>query len=590
MSSRFRFLLVFAALLLALVAVGAAEQASAADAAWRAHYYNNTDLSGTPVIIRDEANIDYSWGTRTEPAPGVNVDNFSVEWKRNVDFNQAGIYRFTATMDDGMRVIVGGSTVIDEWRPGSRRTVTVERYFNAGLTHIQVQYFDAVLFAEARFSWQFVSAGSPTINNWRGEYFNNTSVSGSPVAVRDDANINFDWGNGSPVPGVVNSDNFSVRWTRTVNFTPGRYRITATADDGMRVWINNQLLIDQWRDQTATTYTAEVTLPGGALPVRVEYYDHGGGAIARASWTAIAATINNWRGEYFNNTSLSGNPVAIRDDASIDFNWSDGVPVTGMARDNFSVRWTRNLSLTPGRYRFTTTTDDGVRLWVNNQLLIDRWYPRAVTSDSAEINISSSSVPVRMEYFEQNGFAQARLSWTRVNGGPSPNPAPLPGQGTATINTARLNVRSGPGIGNAIITVVSRGQVLPLAGYRDASATWVMITLPNGTTGWIHASYILTNVQVSSLVVWSGTAPAPAPTPAPAGNATVATYHLNMRSGPGIAYNVLTVLDLGQTMTLLGRNSAANWVKVSLPSGATGWVHANYIRTTVSINTLPIVG
>jgi uncharacterized protein YgiM (DUF1202 family) len=589
MSSRLRLIFVFMALLFALSAVAATRPASAADAAWRAHYYNNPNLSGTPVVIRDETNIDYNWGEGTPAAPGVNLDNFSVEWKRNVDFPQAGIYRFTATMDDGMRVIVAGTTVIDAWTTGPTRTVTAERYFNAGLTHIQVQYFDAILGAEARFSWQYVGPGSPSINNWRGEYFNNTTLSGSPVAVRDDANINFDWGSGSPVPGVVNSDNFSVRWTRTLNFTPGRYLVTATSDDGIRVWINNQLVVDQWRDQNVTTFNTEVTLPGGALPVRVEYYERGGGAVARVSWSPVAVTINNWRGEYFTNTSLSGNPIAIRDDASIDFNWGEGAPMGGMDRDNFSVRWTRNLTFTPGRYRFTVTTDDGARLWVNNQLLVDRWYPRGVTSDSAEIDISSSSVPVRMEYFEQNGFAEAHLSWTRLSAGPSPNPTPVPGQGTATIATARLNVRTGPGIGNTITTVVTRGQLFPLAGYRNADASWVMITLPSGATGWVHAAYITTNIPVSSLVVWTGS-PSPTPTPAPSGNATVATYFLNMRMGPGIDHTIVKVLAFGQTMTLNGRNSAANWVKVTLPDGATGWVHANYIRTGVNINSLPIAG
>jgi uncharacterized protein YraI len=590
MLPRSRLILIFAALLLALSAVSATQPASAADAAWRAHYYNNTNLSGTPVVVRDEANIDYNWGERTAAAPGVNLDNFSVEWKRNVDFPQAGIYRFTATMDDGMRVIVAGTTVIDAWTTGGTRTITAERYFNAGLTHIQVQYFDAILGAEARFSYQYVGPGSPAINNWRGEYFNNTSFSGSPASVRDDASINFDWGAGSPIPGVVNSDNFSVRWTRTLNFTPGRYQVSATTDDGMRIWMNNQLVIDQWRDQNVTTFTGEVTLPGGALPVRIEYYDRTGGAVARVSWTQVAATINNWRGEYFANISLSGNPAAIRDDANVDFNWGTGAPMNGMPDDNFSVRWTRNLSLTPGRYRFTVATDDGARLWVNNQLLIDRWYPRALTSDSAEIDISSGTVPVRMEYFEQNGSAEAHLSWTRLGASPSPNPTPLPGQGTATINTNQLNVRSGPGTTNTIITVVARNQVYPLAGYRNADGSWVMITLPSGAAGWVHSSYIVTSIPVSSLVVWTGS-PSPTPTPAPVtGNATVATYFLNMRSGPGIGYPVVKVLAFGQTMTLQGRNSASNWVKVVLPDGATGWVHASYIRTSISINSLPIAG
>ncbi len=592
MSSRLRLVPLFAALLLALAAGGAARPTRAADAAWRASYYNNTNLSGTPVVVRDEAQIDYRWGTRIEPAPGVNVDNFSVEWRRNIDFAQAGIYRFSVTMDDGMRVLVDGATVLDAWTTGGTRTVTSHRYVSAGTHLVQVHFFDAVLFAEAHFSYQYVGPGSPPVDNWRGEYFNNTNLSGNPVVVRDDANVNFDWGNSSPVPGVVNSDGFSVRWSRTLNFTGGRYQITAAADDGIRVWINNQLLIDQWRDQTLSSFTTEATLPGGALPVRVEYYDRGGGAIARVSWTPVATTINNWRGEYFANRHLSGNPFAIRDDAAIDFNWGDGAPLAGMERDNFSVRWTRTLNLSPGRYRFTTTTDDGVRLWVNDRLIIDRWQPQALTTLTGEVDIAGSSAPVRMEYFDQNGGAVAQLSWARVVAGPSPNPTPtpVPGQGTATVTASGLNVRSGPGTGNRILTVIRRGQLYPLAGYRNAEASWVMLNLPSGEQGWVHVDYVTTSVPVSSLAVWNAPAPSPTPPPAATGNATVTAYHLNMRSGPGITHSIIAVLDLGQTMTLQGRNSAGNWVRVTLPGGAVGWVHTGHIRATVPINSLPVVG
>jgi uncharacterized protein YraI len=580
----------FAALLLALLAGGTARPTRAADASWRASYYNNIGLTGAPVVVRDEASIDYTWGETVPAAPGVNLDNFSVRWTRNVDFGQAGIYRFTARMDDGMRVLVDGVAVLDDWIAGPPRTIQNDRYFNAGAHYIEVQYFDVKLHAEAHFSYQYVGPGNPTINNWRGDYFNNTNLSGNPVVVRDDAGVNFNWGSGSPVPGIINSDSFSVRWTRTMNFTSGRYLITAVADDGIRVWINNQLLIDQWRDQNVSSFTTEATLPGGALPVRIDYYEHGGGAIAQVSWTPIAMTINNWRGEYFANRYLAGNPAVIRDDAAVDFNWGDNAPMTGLDKDNFSVRWTRTLALTPGRYRFTVATDDGVRLWVNNQLLVDRWQNQALTTAVGEIDLGSSA-PVRMEYFDQNGFAEAHLSWTQVSAGPNPNvpptPVPLPGQATAKVNANALNVRSAPGIGNTILTVVHRDEIYPLAGYRNAEANWVMIKLPSGAQGWVHANYVITSVPVSSLAVWA--AP-PAPTPAPSGNATVSTYHLNMRSGPGISYTIITVLDLGQTMTLLGRNSAASWVRIALPSGAVGWVHANYLTTTVPITSLPVVG
>ena len=95
--------------------------------------------------------------------------------------------------------------------------------------------------------------------SWQGEYFGNRSLSGSPVLTRDDATIDFEWGHGSPASGVP-SDGFSVRWTRTVPFSVGNYRFTATGDDGIRVYVDQRLIINEWRDQPARSYSTELVL------------------------------------------------------------------------------------------------------------------------------------------------------------------------------------------------------------------------------------------------------------------------------------------------------------------------------------------
>jgi hypothetical protein len=130
-------------------------------------------------------------------------------------------------------------------------------------------------------SW---SAAPLVITNWRGEYFNNANLSGAPVLVRDDAQLNFNWAAGSPATGVVGNDYFSVRWTRSLNLPAGNYRFSATADDGLRLWVNNHLLVDAWLVQSARTYTGDLYLPGGDVPVMMEYFENGGLAMAQLSW------------------------------------------------------------------------------------------------------------------------------------------------------------------------------------------------------------------------------------------------------------------------------------------------------------------
>lgn len=98
--------------------------------------------------------------------------------------------------------------------------------------------------------------------------------------------IDLNWGTGSPGPGVP-THNFSARWQRYIWFELGTYRFTVFADDGVRLWVDDRLLIDQWQDPQVATLQADVTLSQGYHRVRLEYYEASGSAAVRLSWAAL---------------------------------------------------------------------------------------------------------------------------------------------------------------------------------------------------------------------------------------------------------------------------------------------------------------
>jgi len=258
---------------------------------------------------------------------------------------------------------------------------------------------------------------------WRAEYFPNQWLTGAPIVVRDDPTLDFNWGAGSPHPSLP-ADRFSARWTRAVYFDGGRYRFTVQADDGVRLFVDGALLLNEWQDQNGPTFTVERDLATGDHALRVEYYENTGGALVRVSWTRLDAPVSGaWRGEYFANPWLSAGPSLIRDDPAINFDWGYGSPAPGFPPDGFSVRWTRTASFDGGRYRFTTATDDGVRLYVDGRLIIDAWREQAVTTYQADLTLSAGSHSMRMEYFEKAGAAVARLTWARLDGTAPPDSA-----------------------------------------------------------------------------------------------------------------------------------------------------------------------
>lgn len=264
---------------------------------------------------------------------------------------------------------------------------------------------------------------------WEVSYWNNRTLSGTPVVQTAEANLDWNWGQGGPAN--VPADNFSARWTKYIDVSAGSYRFTATADDGMRVYVDSGLIINAWSDHPAQTYTADVNLSSGHHLITVEYYENTGDAVAKLTLAATPTTYPDWQGEYFNNRTLSGSPVFTRNDSSINFNWAQGGPGNGLANDDFSIRWTRTTNFQAGNYTFTTTGDDGVRLWVNDHLLIDKWFDQPATNYAGTIYLNGATT-LKMEYFEHGGEAVAKLQWTA--GGVTPPPTPPPTGGTVIVN------------------------------------------------------------------------------------------------------------------------------------------------------------
>jgi hypothetical protein len=286
---------------------------------------------------------------------------------------------------------------------------------------------------------------------WRAEFFNNPDLVGDPVKVRSDSAINYRWKDDGPEDGV-DYNHWSARWTGQFLFDSAEYLFKAYTDDGVRVWVDGQLVLDQWRHQPVTLIEKRIDISPGMHSVRVEYFDNIGDAVCIVWWERMTPpTTTFWRAEYYTNPWLSGSPIAINTETAISYDWGAGSPGPNVPADGFSVRWKADVQFaSTGDHEFSATVDDGLRVWVDGQLLIDQWHDQAPTTYTATRSLTQGHHKLVIEYYENTGDAKISFGWTYTGTTPGTSETPGTSVAPATIIVDDQDsgfVKSGPSDG-----------------------------------------------------------------------------------------------------------------------------------------------
>ncbi len=335
------------------------------------------------------------------------------------------------------------------------------------------------------------------ITDWRGDYWTNSTLSGEPALVRNDAAVFFDWGSGSPASNLP-ADQFSARWTRQLNFDAGVYRFFVEVDDGARLYIDDQLVLDEWRAGSQRVASATVSLPAGRHSLRMEYFERTGNALARFWWERQLA-FTGWEGQYFTNPNLQGDPALVRDDATINFVWGTGSPASVIGGDNFSVRWKRTVAFDAGRYRFYARMDDGLRVRVDGQLILDEWRDGSDRTVATDVELPGGNHQIEVEYYEKSGGALVSF-WWEVAPEPTPTFTPI-----WTVTSTATDVPS------ATLTATD-------APTATATATETPTSLPEPT---VTPTATATETSAETPTVTPTDVPTETPTPTVTGTVTV---------------------------------------------------------------------
>jgi hypothetical protein len=186
-----------------------------------------------------------------------------------------------------VRVWVDGQRIINGWRDGGLRLYKADKALNTGTHTVEVAYYERTGVAQVYVWWKKISEAEPpeppATEAWYGEFFANESLFGTPVATTHQPWIGFEWGTDSPLPGVP-ADHFSARWTRRAHLETDHYRFCAMSDDGVRIWVNGELLVNEWHPNNAVAYCGVKYVRAGVHDIKVEHYEHSGSALLYVWW------------------------------------------------------------------------------------------------------------------------------------------------------------------------------------------------------------------------------------------------------------------------------------------------------------------
>jgi len=376
--------------------------ATCASGQWQAQYYPNMTLSGTPVATQCESEINHNWGITGPGIGGLGGSNFSVRWTQTPTF-RAGSYTFNATGDDGIRVLLDGTKIIDGWHDQAPTSYATTVPVSAGPHTVTVEYYQNMVGAVAIANFRPTASCAP--GQWQAQYYPNMTLSGTPVASPCEDAVNHNWGTTGPGIGGLGGTNFSVRWTQTPTLSAGNYTFNLTGDDGIRLLLDGTTILDGWRDQPPASYATTVPVSAGKHTITVEYYQNGGGAVAAANYSLVTPTSTcasgQWQAQYYPNMTLSGTPVATQCESEINHNWGiTGPGIGGLGGSNFSVRWTQTPTFRAGSYTFNATGDDGIRVLLDGTKIIDGWHDQAPTSYATTVPVSAGPHTVTVEYYQ----------------------------------------------------------------------------------------------------------------------------------------------------------------------------------------------
>lgn len=366
----------------------------------RGDYY---DQNGVPrayftgnLVSRIDANINFNFGTLA-PLPGFAANDFSIRWRGELEIPNSGNYTLTTRSDDGVRLWLDGSLIIDNFtdHAATDNSATVNGLVAGQRYNIVMEMYERGGFAVATLSWQ--GPGIPNQIIPPGALFLDLTP-----------------------PQLVSATSLCLNGSMALTFSETVTRASAenlanySADSGV-------VLTSASLDSSGRTVTIEFFAGSGTgfNVTASNISDDSGNVMPSAQTVNVPLSGNGLFASIYDQNSIprqyfTGN-VFERSDANVDFNFAGSSPIPGVVpNDDFSIRWVGEVEApSDGTYFFSTVSDDGVRLFLDGNLIINNFTDHGATlnTSAAQTLVAGQRYPIVIEYYERAGSSVARLQW-----------------------------------------------------------------------------------------------------------------------------------------------------------------------------------
>ena len=368
------------------------------------------------------------------PAIGQPIADITV-YAANVRAGPGNEFAPIASVQQGARCLILGRALVPGWHylqcPGATGWVLNGLY--------SVQGDVAALPALVPASPTPDPAATPLPPRWHIAAFTNRGLAGEPALNFGADDVNFAWGQTAPAEGLP-VDDFALRLEGLLPFASGVYSIELTYDDGARLFVNHELVIDDWNEGAVRMQSWAGALAGD-VPLRIEYFEAYGDATLQMVITPLQTQADpptpvpaparpqlppadaGWLATYYVGATPGGSPALAQVEA-LDREWPvdrafDAAQFAPGAANSgpWSARWRGRFTFDGGDYRFVARGKEGVRVYIDGVRIIDAWPNGADEVSTIVREIAPGTHEVAVEMYAEGETTWVRAGWVRLDAG-----------------------------------------------------------------------------------------------------------------------------------------------------------------------------